>query len=92
MDGYYAITPLMKAYNQAFVPGSKFADGWYQVSVPAQSNGDKLVITLSSESMIPTGTKIGMDDLTIQFASTIGELKFSSDKATAEGDCLVDEK
>ena len=86
--GYYCQTPLMKAYNQAFVTTSEFADGWYQVSVPAPAKGNKLIITLDSES-IPAGSKIYMDDLTVQFASTYGFIKFSSDNATASGDCLV---
>ena len=89
MNGYYATTPLMKAYNQAFKTDSGFADGWYQVSVPATAKGNKLVITLTSTSGFPAGSKIGMDDLTIQFASTIGYIKFSSDNATATGACLV---
>ena len=89
MDGYYATTPLMKAYNQAFVTTSGFADGWYQVSVPAPADGDKLVITYTGASTIPASSKIGMDDLTIQFASTIGFIKFSSTNATASGACLV---
>lgn len=88
-DKYYGLTPLMKAYNQAFKENSDFADGWYQISVPAASAGDKLVITLSSTSSFPAGSKIGMDDLTVQFASTIGELLFSSTNATATGECLV---
>ena len=89
MDGYYATTPLMKAYKQAFRTASGFDDGWYQVSVPAPAEGDKLVITLSSTSGFPAGSKIGMDDLTIQFASTIGFLQFSCGNATAAGECLV---
>ena len=89
MNGYYATTPLMKAYKQAFVTDSGFEDGWYQVSVPAGSKGNKLVITL--QGSFPVGAKIGMDDLTIQFASTIGYLKFSSTNATASGACLVAE-
>ncbi|MBR6084478.1 MAG: alkaline phosphatase, partial [Spirochaetales bacterium] len=89
MDGYYAKTPLMKAYNQAFIKDSGFADGWYQVSVPATTKGNKLVITLTSTSGIPAGSTISMDDLTIQFASTIGFIKFSSNNATATGACLV---
>lgn len=87
MDGYYAKTPLMKAYKQAFRTASGFADGWYQVSVPAPQDGDKIVITLTGS--FAAGSKIGMDDLTIQFASTIGEIKFSSTNATAVGECLV---
>ena len=87
MDGYYAKTQLMKAYNQAFVKTSGFADGWYQISVPASAKGNKLVITLNGS--FPAGSKIGMDDLTIQFASTIGYIKFSSTNATAAGECLV---
>lgn len=91
MNGYYATTPLMKAYKQAFVTTSGFEDGWYQVSVPANSKGNKLVITLTSSGAFPAGSKIGMDDLTVQFASTIGYLKFSSTNATASGACLVAE-
>ena len=89
MNGYYATTPLMKAYNQAFKTDSGFADGWYQVSVPATTKGNKLVITLTSATSFPAGSTIGMDDLTIQFASTIGYIKFSSTNATATGACLV---
>ena len=82
-------TPLMKAYNQAFVTGSGSMDGWYQVSVPAKTKGTKLVITLTSADSFPAGTTIGMDDLTVQYASTIGFIKFSSTNATATGACLV---
>ena len=89
VNTYYVSTPLMKAYNQAFVKTSGIAEGWYQISVPANLKGNKLVITLESTSGFPAGAKIGMDDLTIQFASTIGYIKFSSDKATATGACLV---
>lgn len=91
MNGYYATTPLMKAYKQAFVTTSGFEDGWYQVSVPANSKGNKLVITLTSSGAFLAGSKIGMDDLTVQFASTIGYIKFSSTNATASGACLVAE-
>ena len=86
-DTYYVTTPLMKAYKQAFVPASGEAEGWYQVSVPAKIKGNKLLITLQGD--FPAGSKIGMDDLTIQFASTIGFIRFSSENATAEGACLV---
>ncbi|MBR2282317.1 MAG: hypothetical protein IJ863_06820, partial [Spirochaetales bacterium] len=91
MNGYYATTPLMKAYKQAFVTESGFDPGWYQVSVPAGSKGNKLVITLKSAGAFTAGSKIGMDDLTIQFASTIGHIKFSSANATASGACRVAE-
>ena len=87
MDGYYATTPLMKAYKQAFRTESGFDDGWYQVSVPAPADGDKIVITLTGS--FAAGSKIGMDDLTVQFASTIGFLQFSCGNATAAGECLV---
>ena len=86
-DTYYVTTPLMKAYKQAFVPASGAAEGWYQVSVPAKIKGNKLLITLKGD--FPAGSKIEMDDLTIQFASTIGFIKFSSENATATGACLV---
>lgn len=83
-------TPLMKAYKQAFVTGSGEATGWYQVSLPATISSNQIVITLTSGSgLFPAGTVIGMDDLTIQYGSTIGELLFSSDNATATGECLV---
>ena len=87
VDTYYVTTPLMKAYKQAFVPASGLAEGWYQVSVPAKIKGNKLLITLQGD--FTAGSKIEMDDLTIQFASTIGFIKFSSDNATATGACLV---
>ncbi|MCR5442315.1 MAG: alkaline phosphatase [Sphaerochaetaceae bacterium] len=91
MDGYYCKTPLMRAYNQAFIERSEFADGWYQISVPAPAKGNKLVITLESSGSMPIGSKVYMDDLTVQFASTYGFIKFTSDKATATGACLVAE-
>ena len=87
VDTYYVTTPLMKAYKQAFVPASGLAEGWYQISVPTKIKGNKLLITLQGD--FPAGSKIEMDDLTIQFASTIGFIKFSSDNATATGACLV---
>lgn len=89
-NGYYCQTPLMRAYNQAFIERSEFADGWYQVSVPAPAKGNKLVITLESSGSNPPGSKVYMDDLTVQFASTYGFIKFTSDNATATGACLVD--
>ena len=88
-EKYYSAVPLMKAYNQACKEKSGFADGWYQVAVKTEGSGSKLVITLESDSGIPAGSKIGMDDLTVQFASTIGFLQFSSTNATAAGECLV---
>ena len=87
--GYYCETPLMRAYNQAFIERSEFADGWYQVSVPAPAKGNKLVITLESSGSIPAGSKVYMDDLTVQFASTYGFIKFTSGNATATGACLA---
>ncbi len=89
-NGYYCQTPLMRAYNQAFIERSEFADGWYQVSVPAPAKGNKLVITLDSTGSIPAGSKVYMDDLTVQFASTYGFIRFTSSNATATGACLVD--
>ena len=84
------ITPLSQAYKQAFVSTSGELDGWYQISVPAVADSRRIRITLTPGSgSYVAGTVIGMDDLTIQYASTIGELKFDSDKATASGDCLI---
>lgn len=74
-------TPLMKAYKQAFTSRSGVAEGWYQVSVPATADSKQIVITLYGD--FKAGDVIGMDDLTIQYGSTIGWLKFSSDNATA---------
>ena len=88
-NGYYCQTPLMRAYNQAFIERSEFADGWYQISVPAPAKGNKLVITLESTGSMPAGSKVYMDDLTVQFASTYGFIKFTSGNATATGACLV---
>lgn len=83
-------TPLMKAYKQAFIEGSGIATGWYQLSLPASTDSSKITITLTSGSgQFPVGAVIGMDDLTIQYASTFGQIKFTSDKATATGECLV---
>ena len=81
------IPPLMRAYKQAFITTSGFADGWYQFSVPATADSKQIIITLAGS--FGNGTKIGMDDLTIQYATTIGELVFNSDKATAAGEPLV---
>lgn len=76
---------LAKAYKQAFVEGSGLADGWYQFSFPASVQGNQISITLTSAASegFAAGSEIWMDDLTIQYASTTGWLKFSSDKATA---------
>ena len=86
---YYSAVPLMKAYKQACKEKSGFADGWYQVAMKTEGSGNKLVITLESASGFPAGSKIEMDDLTVQFASTIGFLQFSCGNATAAGECLV---
>ncbi len=83
-DDGNVLTPLMKAYKQAFVVESGVADGWYQFSVPATKNSSKLVITLApGDGSFPASSVIGMDDLTVQYASTIGQLAFSSDNATS---------
>lgn len=79
-------TKMMKAYKQAFVTTSGSADGWYQVSVAAPATAKQLVITLTGS--FAANSKVGMDDLTVQYASTVGELCFSSDKATAAAQCL----
>ena len=84
------ITPLMKAYKQSFVEDSGFDDGWYQISVQAKGDSKQLVITLTpAAGTFAKDAVISMDDLTIQYASTIGELVFSSEKATACGACFV---
>ena len=84
------ITPLSKAYKQAFVEKSGSAEGWYQFSVPATANSSQIRITLTSAAdSFPEGTVISMDDLTVQYGSTVGELLFRSDKATAAGDPLI---
>ncbi len=89
-------TPLSKAYKQAFVvedpiyPDLSLADGWYQFSIPATATSDQIRITLTAadNGTFAAGSKIGFDDLTIQYGSTIGELVFTSDNATATGECL----
>lgn len=87
-DGNKIIPSLMKAYKQAFISESGSAgEGWYQYSVAATTGAPKIVITLNGDYSV--GDKIYMDDLTIQYGSTIGELLFSSTNATATGECLV---
>ena len=81
-----AITP---AYKQAFVEKSGLAEGWYQISLSAGTGSKTLKVVLTSASSYGVGSKIGMDDLTVQYASTIGELLFKSDQATAAGDPLI---
>ncbi len=84
------ITPISPAYKQAFVSSSGKLDGWYQISLPAVADSTQIRIILTPGSgSFSAGTVIGMDDLTIQYGSTIGELLFSSDNATATGDCLI---
>jgi alkaline phosphatase len=82
-----AITP---AYKQAFVEKSGLAEGWYQISLSANAGCKimKVVLTPASGSYA-SGSTIGMDDLTVQYASTIGELLFKSDQASAAGDPLI---
>lgn len=83
-------TALSLAFKQAFVTESGLSDGWYQFSIPATATSDQIRITLTAANggTFAPGAKIGMDDLTIQFGSTIGELAFSSDNATVTGECL----
>lgn len=84
------ITPISPAYKQAFVSSSGALSGWYQISLPAVADSTQIRIILTPGSgSFPAGSKIGMDDLTIQYGSTIGELLFSSNNATATGECLV---
>lgn len=82
-------TNLSVACKQAFVPASGAADGWYQFSVPATVASDQLRITLTAAAEnYPVDTVIGMDDLTIQYGSTIGYLSFASTQATSTLDVL----
>ena len=84
------ITPLMKAYKQSFVENSGFDAGWYQISVKASGDSNQLVITLTpAAGTFAKDAVISMDDLTIQYASTVGELIFHSDNATASGEPLI---
>jgi len=82
-----AITP---AYKQAFVEKSGLAEGWYQISLTAGIGSKTLEVVLTPGSgSYSAGSTIGMDDLTVQYASTIGELLFKSDQASAAGDPLI---
>ena len=56
-------------------------------SLPATIGSTQLKVTLTGN--FKKDDVIGMDDLTVQFASTIGFLQFSSTNATAAGECLV---
>ena len=75
---------LSPAYKQALIKSSGSADGWYQFSIKAPVSSRQIRITLTSGTGgFKADDIIGMDDLTIGYASTIGWLKFSSDNATA---------
>ena len=78
---------LSPAYKQALVEKSGLAKGWYQFSLPATVGAKTLRITLTGN--FKAGDVIGMDDLTVQYASTIGQILFGSSNATAEGAPLV---
>lgn len=80
-------TAFSKAYNQAFVTTSGFAKGWYQFSLPATIGSTQLKVTLTGN--FKKDDVIGMDDLTVQYASTIGQIVFHSDDASAAGEPLV---
>ena len=80
-------TAFSKAYNQAFVTTSGYAEGWYQFSIPATVDSTQLKVTLTGN--FKAGDVIGMDDLTVQYASTIRQIVFHSDDATAAGEPLV---
>ena len=80
---------LTPAYKQAFVEKSGLAEGWYQVSLTAGTGSKTLKVVLTPAGAYAAGSTIGMDDMTIQYGSTIGELLFRSDKATATGDPLI---
>ena len=85
-DGVYNIvTPLSKALKQAFVIDSDEADGWYQFSLPATADSRQIRITLkaANSGTFAKDAVITMDDLTIQYASTIGELVFGSSNANS---------
>ena len=80
-------TVLTNAYKQAFVKDSGKADDWYQLSIKSKTPSTKITITLKGSFAVDD--VIGMDDLTIQYGSTFGQLVFASEKATASGACLV---
>lgn len=83
---------LSPAYKQALVEDSGELSGWYQFSVAAGVESRQLRITLKcgNGSFIAGEDIIGMDDLTIGYASTYGWLKFTAEnnKASATGACL----
>lgn len=80
---------LSPAYKYALDTTSGSLSGWYQFSIKAGAESRKIKITLRSGSgTFMPGDVIHMDDFTIGYASTYGWLKFSSDNATATGDCL----
>ena len=77
---------LSPAYKQALVEESGDLTGWYQFSIAAGVDSKQLRVTLKcgNGNFISGEDVIGMDDLTIGYASTLGWLKFSSDKASAQ--------
>ena len=78
---------LSPAYKQALVEKSGLAEGWYQFSLPATIGSTQLKVTLTGN--FKKDDVIGMDDLTVQYASTIGQILFHSDDASAAGEPLV---
>ena len=80
-------TALTNAFKQAFVKDSGSSDNWYQLSIKSKTPSTKITITLKGTFAVDD--VIGMDDLTIQYGSTFGQIVFASEKATAAGACLV---
>ncbi len=80
-------TALTNAFKQAFVKDSGSSDNWYQLSIKSKTPSTKIIITLKGAFAVDD--VIVMDDLTIQYGSTYGQLVFASEKATAAGACLV---
>ncbi|MBO4280112.1 MAG: alkaline phosphatase, partial [Spirochaetales bacterium] len=78
---------LSPAYKQCLVEKSGLAEGWYQFSLPATIGSTQLKVTLTGN--FKKDDVIGMDDLTVQYASTIGQILFHSDDASAAGEPLV---
>lgn len=78
---------LSPAYKQCLVEKSGLAEGWYQFSLPATIGSTQLKVTLTGN--FKKDDVIGMDDLTVQYASTIGQILFHSDGASAAGEPLV---
>ncbi len=74
------ITPMSQAYRFAFDDNSGIMEGWYQISVKAKTNMETLFVSIiKPDEVIASGTKIELDDFTVQYGSTRGYVSITGD-------------